>query len=106
MPGTKHSINLSFEPKNLGSFTQLMELTLLKGAYKIPLKLLGQCTSIGEKKKAIRGPKATDEDFEPERNFITEEEAEIAPNKRKTRRGDGVPKFLQDSTSMQIDETL
>lgn len=47
MPGTKHSINLSFEPKNLGVFNSVMELSLLKNTYKIPLKLLGSSKVVG-----------------------------------------------------------
>jgi len=56
MPGTKHTINLSFEPKNLGVFNTVMELAFLKGTYKIPLKLLGSSNQIGSKDKLIRGP--------------------------------------------------
>ena len=106
MPSTKHTINLSFEPKNLGVFNNTMELSLLKGLYKIPLKLLGSCDELGAKNKGRRGPGATKEDFMPDRKFISED-AEMAPNKRKTKRGDpNMPKFLQESTTLQMDSTL
>ena len=59
MPGTKHTINLSFEPKNLGVFNNVMELAFLKGTYKIPLKLLGSSHVIGSKDKQLWGPAAT-----------------------------------------------
>lgn len=81
MPKTKHTINLSFEPKNLGVFNSVMELAFLKGTYKIPLKLLGSSNIVGSKDKLIRGPQATKDDFEPNRNFVSAAEVEIAPNK-------------------------
>lgn len=40
LPGTEHTINISFEPKNFGVFNNLaMDLELLGGLYKIPIKL-------------------------------------------------------------------
>ena len=108
MPGTKHTINLSFEPNNLGVFNNVMELAFLKGAYKIPLKLLGSAHVVGQKEKGIRGPAATKEDFEPKRNYVSSQEVEIAPNKRTTNKGGetGIPRFLQDSTLMHMDESI
>ena len=49
MPGADHTINISFEPKNLGHFNQEMVLEVLKGVYRIPLKLSGSATKVGEK---------------------------------------------------------
>lgn len=44
LPGTEHTINLSFEPRNFGVFKDsVMNLELLGGLYKIPIKLQGSC---------------------------------------------------------------
>jgi len=65
MPGTEHTINISFEPKSLGLVCQEMTLEILGGVYKIPLKLLGHCNKVGQRSKGIRGPMARPQDFEP-----------------------------------------
>ena len=59
-----------------------MELSFLKGTYKIPLKLLGSSNQIGNKDKLVWGPQAVKDDFEPNWNFVSAAEVEIAPNKR------------------------
>jgi len=76
LPGTEHTINISFEPKNLGIVNQEMILEILEGVYKIPLKLQGHCNQVAPRQKGVRGPMARPEDFEPQRNFISEEAAE------------------------------
>jgi len=53
-----------------------MTLEILGGVYRIPLKLAGHCHKVGQKSKAVRGPMARPEDFEAQRNFIDDEEAE------------------------------
>jgi hypothetical protein len=58
LPGTDHTINLSFEPNNLGSFSQEMVLEILNGVYRVPLKLQGACNQVGQRTKGIRGPMA------------------------------------------------
>jgi hypothetical protein len=96
MPGTKHSIDLSFEPRNLGVFSNTMELELLNGIYKIPLKLMGSSNSQQIKDKTMRGPNSKPEDFDPQRNYITENEIEMPAQKKKSAQADptGLPKFL------------
>ena len=67
------------------------------------MKLLGSSTIAGKAEKVNRGLGATKEDFEPKKNYLTEEEVEMAPNRRKPASGrDKVPRLLQDTTmSMQ-----
>ncbi len=48
-----------------------MDLSFLKGTYKIQLKLLGSSNIVGPKEKVIWGPQAIKEDFEPQWNFIS-----------------------------------
>jgi hypothetical protein len=55
---SEHNINISFEPKALGMFKQEMQLEILQGLYKIPIKLEGNCRVVGEKTKGVRGPAA------------------------------------------------
>jgi len=76
LPGTEHTITISFEPKSLGVISQEMTLEILGGVYRIPLRLAGHCNKVGQRQKGVRGPMARPEDFEPQRNFIGEEEAE------------------------------
>ena len=40
-----------------------MILEVLKGVYRIPLKLAGYANKVGEKQKGIRGPMARPIDF-------------------------------------------
>ena len=47
LPGADHTINISFEPKNLGHFNQEMVVEILKGVYRIPLKLAGYANKVG-----------------------------------------------------------
>ena len=85
LPGTEHTITISFEPKNLGVISQEMVLEVLGGIYRIPLRLQGHCNKVGKAQRGIRGPMARPQDFEPQRNFISEEAAEartLATTKR------------------------
>jgi hypothetical protein len=75
MPGAEHTINLSFEPKNFGVFNQDFHLEVLKGLYKIPVRVQGRTNTIGKKDRVVRGPGAIKDDFEPNRIHIEEEEA-------------------------------
>lgn len=47
LPDAEHTINISFEPKNLGQFSNEMQLEILKGIYKIPIKLQGSSNTVG-----------------------------------------------------------
>jgi hypothetical protein len=85
LPGTEHTINISFEPKSLGHVSQEMVMEILGGVYRIPLKLAGHCHKVGQRTVGIRGPMAQPVDFLPSRNMITDEEAEARTlPKRKT----------------------
>ena len=105
MPGTKHSINVSFQPKNMGVFNNTMDLKLLNGVYTIPIRLMGSSNQIQSKEVTKRGPDAVSEDFIPQRNFIDEKEIEI-PNKKRGTVGEGMPKFLQESTTLQLETNI
>ena len=97
LPGTEHSINISFEPKNFGVFNQEMNLELLGGIYKIPLKLMGSSNTMGEKEVGQRGPQAKPEDFKPKKNFIDENQADypaVRTMARTAKPGTGGPNDL------------
>ena len=87
LPGTEHTINISFEPKSLGVVCQEMTLDILGGVYRIALKLHGHCNKVGQRAKGIRGPMARPQDFEPARNFISEDEVEARSLPKKRRQG-------------------
>jgi hypothetical protein len=50
-----------------------MTLEYLGGVYSTKLLLQGHCNKVGERPKAIRGPMARPQDFEPARNFLSGE---------------------------------
>ena len=77
LPGAEHTINISFEPKNLGNFGSEMSLEILKGTYKTPIKLSGSSNKLGQKGKVLRGPAAKGENFDPERHPISDDQATI-----------------------------
>lgn len=91
LPGTKHSINISFEPKNFGVFEQLCFLEILNGVYKFPLKLMGSSSAMGQKTATLRGPNAMKADFEPSINPIKEDEMDAMPKTTKARKTQGNP---------------
>jgi hypothetical protein len=64
-----------------------MTLEILGGVYRIPLRLAGHCHKVGQKQKGLRGPMARPEDFEPQRNFIDEDEAEARSIQMKRTQG-------------------
>lgn len=51
LPDMEHTINISFEPKNFGQYSTEISLEILKGIYKIPINLNGNCTAHAEKIK-------------------------------------------------------
>ena len=75
MPGTEHTINLSYEPKNFGVFNQDVQLEVLRGLYKIPIRVQGRSNTIGQKVNGPRGPVANKEDFNPSRTMVSDDEA-------------------------------
>lgn len=107
MPATKHTINVSFEPKSLGMFSNVVTLSYLKNAYQIPISLMGASNSVQSKDKKVRGPLATVEDFQPQRNFVTKDEVEMAPIRRTKMQNElGIPKHLLESTTLEMDTAL
>jgi len=107
MPSTKHTINVSFEPKSFGVFNNKIILNFLKSAYQIPITLMGSSNSMESKEKKVRGPLATQADFEPKKKLMSKEEVEIAPYKRtKIHHELGIPKDLLESTTMEMDSAL
>jgi len=75
LPASEHNINVSFEPKNFGIFSSEMQLEILKGIYKVPIKIQGSSNSSGIKGRTTRGPAAKLSDFEPQLTHINDDEA-------------------------------
>ena len=107
MPATKHTINVSFEPKSFGAFNNIIQLNFLKNAYQIPITLMGSANTMQSKEKKTRGPLATKEDFEPQRNYLSKDDVEVAPFTRtKIQNELGIPKHLLESTTMEMDSAM
>lgn len=90
-----------------------MDLELLGGLYKIPIKLQGSCSQQLKKSDKTRGPAAHEEDFSPSKTFVDEYQADSNPmgaaqsfKKTKGANGTDIPKWLSDSTTMGIDSDL
>jgi hypothetical protein len=62
-PDSDHHINVSFEPKAMGVFSSEIQMEILKGMYKIPIRVQGNSRAQGEKVKGVRGPGAKVTDF-------------------------------------------
>lgn len=75
LPDMEHTINISFEPKNFGHYNTQMTLEVLKGIYKIPIHVQGNCTATGKPEKKTRGPAAMSQDFATQLVYISDEEA-------------------------------
>jgi hypothetical protein len=56
-------------------FNSTMLLNLIKGAYKVPIKMTGKSVAKGERNIKTRGPSATAGDFYKEKKFITNDPA-------------------------------
>lgn len=74
-PDSEHHINISFEPHAMGMFNSETCLEVLKGMYKIPIKLSGNCRAGTAKEKFTRGPAARVQDFEPNLKLTNDDEA-------------------------------
>lgn len=112
LPGTPHTINISFEPKSLGHFHQEMVLDILNGIYKIPLKLSGYCNEVGQRKVGPRGPMARPEHFEPEKRLLDDDQVEartlpkrktiVAQDKETLMTGYGVTRALEAGNAHMV----
>ena len=105
LPNAEHTINVSFEPKNLGNFFTEMQLEILKGTYKTPIKVSGTSNKLGVKGKVLRGPAAKAQNFEPQRAFTTDEEAAGTQIDRLTNKKRAKPdKVLNGLDEHQLEE--
>ena len=49
MPNSEHNINISFEPHNFGVFSNDINLEILKGIYRIPIRVTGSSNTLGKR---------------------------------------------------------
>ena len=73
----------SFLPKSLGTFVLEFSLYLLKGQYKIPMKLFGKSSTISQKEVLPRGVETIPKDFEAKPKIIEKEQFQVHYHKRK-----------------------
>ena len=71
----------------MGKFTSYIDLELF-GVYKIPIKLMASALSMGEKRRNKKGSESLPEDFQPEKRFVTDENAEYGV--KKIKKGDRI----------------
>ena len=82
-----------------------MQLEILKGTYKTPIKVSGSSNKLGVKGKVLRGPAAKGENFEPSRVFTTDEEAATTQIDRITNKKRAKPdKVLSGLDEHQLEE--
>ena len=72
MGNEKVPVTISFEPKNMGKFSNFIDMTLF-GSYRIPIRVSGIALSYVSKTKQRRGPEAIKEDFEKPKDYIDED---------------------------------
>lgn len=70
LPNQSSTFTVSFNPKSLGEFYETLNLNLLGGTYKIPLKIKAKSSNISRRSLKTRGPEGLDKDFEESKNFI------------------------------------
>lgn len=96
----------------MGVFNNIqMDLELLGGLYRIPIKLQGSCSkpALASKTSLTRGPAAQPEDFSPSKTYVDEYQADSAPArtfKRGSKTQNEIPKWLSDTTTMGLDSDL
>ena len=96
---------LSFEPRNLGIFTQTLKLSLLEGLYCQEIKVMGSSRSMVKKERVLRGPESTAENFKIERKFVEEEKASVQTQKKKTKEM-SIPGWLRESSTLNLESGL
>ena len=64
---------VTFKPKNLGLFSRYLDLQLLDGQYKIPIKLVANSKKMNRKTFNRRGVNCLPNDFQAKYNFVTED---------------------------------
>jgi len=77
LPQQAKSVVVTFKPANLGEFEACSQLSFIKGAYKVPLKLYGQAARQAVRVTCRRGPDCLPRDFAPSRRFAAHEDAKV-----------------------------
>jgi hypothetical protein len=93
LPLQSRAINIRFHPNNFGVFNSNMTLSMIKGAYKVPIKMLGKSVQHQAKQIPTRGPGSTTANFTKDRKFIVNEPTRV-PTSNKT-------KILNESRTLQ-----
>ena len=105
LPGAEHTINISFEPKNLGNFGTEIQLEILKGTYKTPIKVTGTSNQLGTKGKVLRGPAAKTKDFQPTLTHTNDDQAAMSQvNRTLNKKREKPDKVLNGLDEHQLDE--
>lgn len=66
-------IKVYFHPENYGNFSDALILRYVNNMYEIPIRVIGICKDMGVKQKKMRGPEATEQDFEDQKEFVPED---------------------------------
>ncbi len=85
-PQSQQTLIFSYQPKNLGKFTQQLNLFLNNSNYQMPLKFMGTTSTIQAAEplnQTKRGVECLPEDFAQERNYIEGEQYQVYQRKKK-----------------------
>ncbi len=103
-PMSDRAVAVTFLPKNLGVFSSSLVLALVGGIYEVPIKVYGIARKMGKKPQPLRGPEATQKDFEEERKYFQDEKAQRQIERRAGE--SSIPRWLKESTTWQAEQSL
>lgn len=99
---------VTFVPTHLGKFKQCVELLLVNGQYKIPMKVAGYSENIDKKHAPQRGPEGLLKNFERSKHFVDEEDPNLAMalfKHNKHAKGDRLAQTAQDFSLGESNDT-
>lgn len=103
-PQSQQTLIFSYLPKNLGKFTQQLNLFLNNSNYQMPLKFMGTTSTIQQVEnlnQTKRGVECLPGDFTQERNYIEGEQYQVYQRKKKKVKDSG-----DNSTNNLYEDTI
>ena len=70
LPLSKKGCTMTFRPANFGLFHDSMLITFIRGAYRVPIEVVGESLSMEKKTPASRGPGTTSKDFFVKKKYV------------------------------------
>eukprot|EP00931_Biecheleriopsis_adriatica_P036216 TRINITY_DN2086_c0_g1_i7.p1 TRINITY_DN2086_c0_g1~~TRINITY_DN2086_c0_g1_i7.p1 ORF type:complete len:2928 (-),score=554.29 TRINITY_DN2086_c0_g1_i7:9-8792(-) len=82
-PMQNMNVVVSFTPKSLGKFTQDLVIKYCSNLYSHTMRCSAEAPVIGEKKIPVKGLERTGRDFDPEHQFVNQDNLGLPPSQRR-----------------------